>query len=187
MFKIVAKDISGLLPNVKQITWNFSESGHGKGIPDGVGGTTKRTADNCLAHGADITTVNSFVGEVSLKCPSIFVRAVSDEEMKEAQMINVDNLSPFKETFKVHQYHWLRGKPNEISFKTLSCYKCKSQVCDHFALGTWKVTDTGTKKGRSVPKKAVTSKKQVGPVDKKRAQVKAGPVLRKSRRLKKTM
>ena len=35
-------------------TWNFSEAGHGKGAPDGIGATLKRTADQIVAHGTDI-------------------------------------------------------------------------------------------------------------------------------------
>lgn len=38
------------------LTWNYSESGHGKGAPDGVGGTLKRTADQLIAEGKDLAT-----------------------------------------------------------------------------------------------------------------------------------
>jgi hypothetical protein len=36
-------------------TWNFFESGHGKGIPDGVGAAVKRAADKRVLAGHDIT------------------------------------------------------------------------------------------------------------------------------------
>ena len=35
-------------------TWNFFESSHGKGAPDGVGAALKRSADNLISHGRDI-------------------------------------------------------------------------------------------------------------------------------------
>lgn len=35
-------------------SWNFFEAGHGKGSPDGVGGSVKRTADRILASGVNI-------------------------------------------------------------------------------------------------------------------------------------
>lgn len=41
-------------------TWNFHESGHGKGAPDGVGGTLKRTANRKVLHGRDIKDAISF-------------------------------------------------------------------------------------------------------------------------------
>jgi len=61
MSKIVARDISGVIPNVQQTKWNHSESGHGKDISDGVGGTVKRTADKLLKLGLDITNAATFV------------------------------------------------------------------------------------------------------------------------------
>lgn len=30
------------------VTWNYLESGHGKGAPDGIGAATKCTADSCV-------------------------------------------------------------------------------------------------------------------------------------------
>lgn len=42
------------------VTWNFSEAGHGKGAPDGVGGLIKRTADKLVSHGNDIADANEF-------------------------------------------------------------------------------------------------------------------------------
>jgi len=37
-------------------TWNFWESSHGKGAPDGVGGAIKRSADKLVANGNDINS-----------------------------------------------------------------------------------------------------------------------------------
>jgi len=49
MFAIIGKE----LPKVNVITWNYSESGHGKGAPDEVGGIIKRIADRCVAQGEE--------------------------------------------------------------------------------------------------------------------------------------
>jgi hypothetical protein len=40
--------------------WNFHESGHGKGTPDAVGGSLKRTADTRVRCGEDITCAAKF-------------------------------------------------------------------------------------------------------------------------------
>jgi hypothetical protein len=40
--------------------WNFHESGHGKGTPDAVGGSLKRTADTRVRCGEDITCAPKF-------------------------------------------------------------------------------------------------------------------------------
>lgn len=42
------------LRGIKEITWNFSEKAHGKGAPDGVGGSMKRIADAFVLQGGDI-------------------------------------------------------------------------------------------------------------------------------------
>lgn len=44
----------------KNITWNFFESGHGKGIPDAIGGALKRSADLQIKYGKDIMTAQQF-------------------------------------------------------------------------------------------------------------------------------
>jgi len=48
----------------KNITWNFFESGHGKGIPDAIGGALKRTADLQIKYGKDIMTAQQFVNNM---------------------------------------------------------------------------------------------------------------------------
>lgn len=45
--------------------WNFFESGHGKGIPDAVGGSLKRKADSKVKFGCDITSAKTFVDSVA--------------------------------------------------------------------------------------------------------------------------
>lgn len=45
----------------KSVTWNFWESGHGKGPSDGVGATCKSKADSMVAKGMDITSAETFI------------------------------------------------------------------------------------------------------------------------------
>jgi len=45
----------------KLATWNFHESGHGKGVPDAIGATAKRLADNIVSFGNDIPTATCIV------------------------------------------------------------------------------------------------------------------------------
>nr|CAI5824041.1 unnamed protein product [Callosobruchus analis] len=54
MFYILASRLHLEVPNVEKFSWNFSESGHGKGAPDGVGAACKRTADAVVAAGEKI-------------------------------------------------------------------------------------------------------------------------------------
>lgn len=51
---------------MKMASWNFSESGHGKGAAvSGVGGLLKRSADELVARGVDIPNADSFFNELS--------------------------------------------------------------------------------------------------------------------------
>ncbi|CAH0397048.1 unnamed protein product [Chilo suppressalis] len=53
MFHLIATYLSKVL-SVNSITWHYSERGHGKGAPDGVGGCIKRICDSCVARGQDV-------------------------------------------------------------------------------------------------------------------------------------
>ncbi|KAL4714627.1 hypothetical protein ACJJTC_019690 [Scirpophaga incertulas] len=44
----------------KAMTWSFFEAGHGKGPADGIGGYLKRSADDMVARGPDISNADNF-------------------------------------------------------------------------------------------------------------------------------
>ena len=59
--------------------WNFFAAGHGKGIPDAVGGTLKRTADRKVMEGCDILSSGDFIRVVSPRtCIKLYVVEESD-------------------------------------------------------------------------------------------------------------
>ena len=73
-------------PKLLSFTWNYSESGHGKGSADGVGGTVKRTCDRVIARGeADIVNFEDFnrvvEGHIS-KVRLISISGDRDEDLK---------------------------------------------------------------------------------------------------------
>ncbi|KAG5881806.1 hypothetical protein JTB14_004105 [Gonioctena quinquepunctata] len=53
MFFVLGCKLQDMYPNIVQYSWNFHEVGHGKGAPDGIGATCKRTADQVIASGGD--------------------------------------------------------------------------------------------------------------------------------------
>lgn len=59
MFYIITK-IHTDFRQLHKITWNYSETGHGKGAPDGIGGTLKRTAYRMVLYGEDVGTFSQF-------------------------------------------------------------------------------------------------------------------------------
>lgn len=123
--------------NVERIIWHFSEAGHGKGAPDGVGGCIKRICDNAVANGKDITDINSFIECMKANCKGIVVIPIDDEYVPEIQNIaNANKVHPFKGTFKIHQVSWSAMEPYVLHVRRLSCISCGAHTeCVHFEIG----------------------------------------------------
>ncbi|CAH0555071.1 unnamed protein product [Brassicogethes aeneus] len=85
---------------MKSASYNFSEAGHGRSIADGVGGTVKRMADNMIALGKDIASIDDFIeANKDTKIIRVGEEAVNeiDKAIYEKHLIAVPN------TMKLHQ------------------------------------------------------------------------------------
>lgn len=85
MFAILISEIIPLFPKLASLTWNFSESGHGKGAADGVGATLKRTADRIVSHNQDVSNFQEFSKIVVDEIKGIkitLIPSVTDEELE---------------------------------------------------------------------------------------------------------
>ncbi|CAC5411386.1 unnamed protein product [Mytilus coruscus] len=99
-----------------QATWNF----HGKGVPDGVGGTLKRTANDLVLRGKDITSAKSLVETIKERESLVMLYEVSKEEIAEKTLlITSENLKTVPETFKLHQIR--TSICGEIWYRDVSC------------------------------------------------------------------
>ncbi|KAJ8722265.1 hypothetical protein PYW08_004667 [Mythimna loreyi] len=136
MFHLIANYVSKI-SNAERIVWHFSEAGHGKGAPDGVGGCVKRTCDNMVAHGRDITNIDSFVSCLKDNCKGIEIIPVDDTDVPGIQRIaDANKCRPFKGTFQIHQVVWNATEPNLLHARRLSCISCATHVrCPHFEIG----------------------------------------------------
>lgn len=103
----------------KTVVWNFWESGHGKGIIDGLGGTLKLKADNKVAQGFDISNASTFINAV--KDVKIDVSEIKSEHIDEVQSMIPINLFPAKDTFQVHQILWKSEESNILYLRKRSC------------------------------------------------------------------
>lgn len=74
MFHLIANYLSKI-SKAEIINWHFSEAGHGKGAPDGVGGCIKRTCDNAVTNGQDISNIDSFISCLKGNCKGIEIFA----------------------------------------------------------------------------------------------------------------
>lgn len=116
-------------PQLKEITWNYSEAGHGKGAPDGIGAVIKRTADNLVTFGEDISTFSQFIDIVKQNVENIAIMIVDENEVLAKEAILPKNLIPFQGTLNVHQVLWKKNSSNLV-FRNASCFDCK-YICIH--------------------------------------------------------
>ncbi|CAH1973415.1 unnamed protein product [Acanthoscelides obtectus] len=104
MFYFLANKLHHLYPKIKECSWNYWESGHGKGAPDGVGGVTKRTADRLVAEGKDISSYEILLNSLQNNIKNITYFSIDDADInKISDLIKKDSIKPFLGTMQVHQ------------------------------------------------------------------------------------
>lgn len=119
---------------VTSATWNFSETGHGKGAPNGVGAVLKRKADNLVAQGTDIPNIHCFLKELHEHVQGVSIHTVEEKDIMDADNLLPSNLKTIPGTLKVHQYTWSRANPNTIYLRELTCTECSvDSKCFHFS------------------------------------------------------
>ncbi|XP_041360121.1 uncharacterized protein LOC121376342 isoform X1 [Gigantopelta aegis] len=113
------------------MTWNFFESSHGKGAPDGVGGAIKRSADRLVAHGIDVPNAETFYEK--LKGSAIKLFYVPDVPPNTLPMLSI-----VPGTMSLHQV--VSSSAKEITYRHVSCFckptekfKCKCFTTRHFS------------------------------------------------------
>jgi hypothetical protein len=132
MFFLIKTKLSQMF-GANTIHWHYSEAGHGKGAPDGIGGCIKRSADSLVAQGKDISNFDSFVLEVKKVCPGIEIIPIDEDSITLYEKI--PTLDAFKGTLKVHHIIW--SEPHEyLQARSLTCLKCGPDIaCAHYGLG----------------------------------------------------
>lgn len=108
-------------PSLRKVIWNYSEKGHGKGAPDGVGGTLKRTADKMVAHGLDIPDTKTFISYLKTNVSGIILEEVAESAILEKEMLIPLEIKEFQGTMKVHQVVWSANTKNVLAMRRLSC------------------------------------------------------------------
>lgn len=106
---------------LRHVIWHYSECGHGKGAPDGVGGVLKRTADQLVAFGRDIVDIETLVESLKTEVPGVKMVTVEEFEIKEKGWILPGQLKTFSGTMNVHQALWSKATKHQIALRSLSC------------------------------------------------------------------
>lgn len=119
------------LPNLKLISWNYHEAGHGKGAPDGIGAVVKRTADNHVKYGGDVATFEDFVEVVQKNIKNVELIVIEEEAISKKKIPK--NIPAFKGTIRVHQAVWSSSLRFDVVLRSLSCFACRDSYvpCIH--------------------------------------------------------
>lgn len=134
MFALIEKYLLTNFPGIDTVFWNYSESGHGKGAPDGVGAVLKRTADRITAEGKDVNSFEAFYETLKANVKGVHLDVVYEHQITEIeQLLSEYDVVTFKGSMKVHQV--ISSANNETMFRTLTCYSCINCKCKHFHLG----------------------------------------------------
>lgn len=128
MFYVLGCELSQMYPNILRYTWNYHEAGHGKGAPDGVGATCKRTADQVIATGGDITDLKEFVAVIRERCHGIRAYVIEGHKIEQMNSIIYKQSSKFVAVFS-----------NQLTMKSLSCF-CDPDGRHHYKLGSIRLT-----------------------------------------------
>jgi len=160
-------------PNVECIIYNYLGAGHGKGATDGIGGASKRTLDRCVAHGQDIHYLELALVALQENYKNLTILEISEHDIVEIDKKLPSSLTAFIGTLKVHQFKWVKSRPDILKFNSLSCYDCApDQTRGHYSVGEEVFTSVFTiaEPVQPVPKKSVpkrsAKRKIVQPVSK---------------------
>ncbi|KAG7297103.1 hypothetical protein JYU34_020051, partial [Plutella xylostella] len=108
------------IKSVKTITWNYSEAGHGKGAPDGVGAVLKRTADRAVSQGKDIKTITDFMVVLEQNIKNIILKRVSEYDVNEKDLLFPQEVKCFPGCMKMHQIIWNKNS-DVLAVRKQSC------------------------------------------------------------------
>ena len=112
----------------ESVSWNYFESGHGKGAVDGVGAAVKRLAHSAARHGKDVNTPQKMFEVVSEAAQSVKLFFVTDEEFEESVSHAPLAVAVVKGTRQIHQVTSVL--PGTIIHRKLSCF-CKWHTSGH--------------------------------------------------------
>ena len=117
----------------KEVWWNFSEAGHGKGAADGIGAAIKQLADRVVLSGTTIDDAHTLFEKLQGRT-KVELFYIPDDAITRLP----DVVPAVKGIMKVHQVY--SREPGKISVRAVSCY-CSPTFCacyspvEHHVLG----------------------------------------------------
>ncbi|KAK0072338.1 hypothetical protein PV326_000162, partial [Microctonus aethiopoides] len=100
MFYLITQYLPQCYLQLENITYNFSEAGHGKSSADGIGGYIKKFADDQVKYGTDIPNFDSLLSILRECVKSVYIDCVTEEEISNIDAILPYSFKPFIGTMK---------------------------------------------------------------------------------------
>ncbi|CAL1299704.1 unnamed protein product [Larinioides sclopetarius] len=119
--------IETIFSNIKHLSSNFCESGHGKGPMDGIGGSLERSADAFVAYGNDALSAEDFV-EVFQES-KVRVLLIKEEDIQAIKSSLSDQVPGIWHIMKIKQIIYSKELRQKIFLRNLSCF---DSICSHF-------------------------------------------------------
>lgn len=114
-------------------TWNYFPTSHGKGAPDGIGGTVKRTADTLILRGNDVTDGKTFFEKILNSLNGVQLYHIEEEDMAKYDTLLMQQLKQVPSTRKIHQ---VIPHQTTIRHRELSCFCNEPLNCQCFTPAT---------------------------------------------------
>ncbi|GBO20181.1 hypothetical protein AVEN_195401-1 [Araneus ventricosus] len=139
MFYLIATFLAPEL-GVDALNWHYTESGHGKGAPDGVGGCLKRIANSLVGRGKDMNNFNRLTDELAANSKKINVIKIAAQSIESVDKLLPKKLKAFKGTMCIHQVTWTKKYQFLLQARHLSCLLCSpGEACSHYGIGVIKL------------------------------------------------
>lgn len=100
----------------------------------------KRSADQAVSLGNDITDLNSFFTNVRENLKNVEILGIEENKISEIEETIPKTLKTFPGTMSVHQAVYKRDIPF-LRMRRLSCYECLDSVCKHYEIGQYDITN----------------------------------------------
>lgn len=105
MFQLFGNILPGMF-GVDTMHWHYSESGNGKGAPDGVGGYLKRTADSLVGAGSDLPNHNILLKKLKEDCTKVNLWAIDQDSINDIDQVVPVKIKSFSGTMQIHEITW---------------------------------------------------------------------------------
>lgn len=124
VIKLVSENVLPAL-GFTSLEWLYTESGHGKGAPDGIGSAIKRRADNRVCLGTNLRCSSDIVDDCQEWGSKIIVKEVLESDIDVFASILDKSMIP--QLVGIGKAHQVLYKDNSLLYRSLACVHCSPQ------------------------------------------------------------